>query len=602
MCLHQVPVNGSPQLHLRKLTSGAAGNFRNKKDNIAIPQPDEDVLELEHLKQKTIFDNAENSGEIDSDISDDTTNIGSGTLDNTFEESVNSEDPLPILEKQLELEAGKINTNNNKNDDDTIINNGGINIPGQPEREEEIIIQHRPPHLPSFAKPQQPQQHLKNPIDTAETNNGQQTNNEQFNQEIHELNEKSPSPAKSFYGAARLAFGQNPEIVQPTQSTTTTSTTTHTVNIVASTTPNPDDDDSVIIPENYSNLSSSTGDIMSAVVDEAGASITTATAKNIPYHQNYNNNKDIVEDIFVSELEATKGNVERRSVERTLPKTAETLLKRAESSFDMAQYVFWTGDESGVARAVEEYIEQGLMSRENALKFLREIRMGVDYLQQSYDHRVFAEQKGNDFKKNDNDDLPKTDTHHQSKRVVENNFMELQEKHLPKLQQHHHQHVQQHPTLQKLENQPIKSNLQKTFDEIPTLLRLREITNEQRKENINNDEDDMAGRARLADFVYTEYTLEEVIYQLAKVMFAQSLTHDSGQSQKALQRLTSFLETEGELGRISPSLQKKILDVLLAALSDTLANHPELLATARANLGKTFHQIQDNSFESIMKH
>lgn len=28
----------------------------------------------------------------------------------------------------------------------------------------------------------------------------------------------------------------------------------------------------------------------------------------------------------------------------------------------MAQYVFWTGDETGVARAVEELIQQGLVS------------------------------------------------------------------------------------------------------------------------------------------------------------------------------------------------------------------------------------------------
>lgn len=30
------------------------------------------------------------------------------------------------------------------------------------------------------------------------------------------------------------------------------------------------------------------------------------------------------------------------------------------SSLDMAQYVFWTGDEEGVARAVEEVIKQKL--------------------------------------------------------------------------------------------------------------------------------------------------------------------------------------------------------------------------------------------------
>lgn len=31
------------------------------------------------------------------------------------------------------------------------------------------------------------------------------------------------------------------------------------------------------------------------------------------------------------------------------------------SALDMAQYVFWTGDEEGVAKAVEEFIRKGLV-------------------------------------------------------------------------------------------------------------------------------------------------------------------------------------------------------------------------------------------------
>lgn len=60
------------------------------------------------------------------------------------------------------------------------------------------------------------------------------------------------------------------------------------------------------------------------------------------------------------------------------------------SSLDMAQYVFWTGDEEGVARAVEEFIQKGLMSRDNAIKLLREISMGIEYLENSYSNRVAA--------------------------------------------------------------------------------------------------------------------------------------------------------------------------------------------------------------------
>lgn len=71
--------------------------------------------------------------------------------------------------------------------------------------------------------------------------------------------------------------------------------------------------------------------------------------------------------------------------------------------------------------------------------------------------------------------------------------------------------------------------------------------------------DDESGRTRVADFISGEYSLEEVIYQLAKTMFEQSLKHASSESQTALQKLTEFIETEGKQGRISPALQKKIL-------------------------------------------
>jgi hypothetical protein len=40
---------------------------------------------------------------------------------------------------------------------------------------------------------------------------------------------------------------------------------------------------------------------------------------------------------------------------------------------------------------------------------------------------------------------------------------------------------------------------------------------------LDEDYEELLDRLRVADFLYTEYSLEEVIYQLAKVMFSQSL-------------------------------------------------------------------------------
>uniref|UniRef100_A0A1B0DKM4 Uncharacterized protein n=1 Tax=Phlebotomus papatasi TaxID=29031 RepID=A0A1B0DKM4_PHLPP len=195
------------------------------------------------------------------------------------------------------------------------------------------------------------------------------------------------------------------------------------------------------------------------------------------------------------------------------------------SAFDMAQYVFWTGDEAGVARAIEELIHENLIGREKAIKLLSEIKMEIEYLQKAYGTRGLTRP----------------------------------------------------PPAPTTMSTPIPSTTSPENESKSEFLsRLRGMATSGQYGNIlesnSVDYDEAAGRLRLADFLYAEYSLEEIIYQLAKVMFSQSLNKGSEHAHIALQRLTEFLESEGNYGRISPSLQKKVLDVLLAALSDTLAD------------------------------
>ncbi|KAL3278920.1 hypothetical protein HHI36_016438 [Cryptolaemus montrouzieri] len=75
----------------------------------------------------------------------------------------------------------------------------------------------------------------------------------------------------------------------------------------------------------------------------------------------------------------------------------------------------------------------------------------------------------------------------------------------------------------------------------------------------DSEYEELLERLRLADFLYTEYSLEEVIYQLAKVMFTQSLTGGNAEAQQALSRFMNFLEQEAEKGHISRVLEKKVL-------------------------------------------
>lgn len=116
----------------------------------------------------------------------------------------------------------------------------------------------------------------------------------------------------------------------------------------------------------------------------------------------------------------------------------------------------------------------------------------------------------------------------------------------------------------KLENNKIPTlspMIANALDKIPSLVKLAEIHRENKNKNQIklSESDENVGRMHLKDFLFGEYSLEEVIYQLAKTMFTQSLNNGSENSQASLQKLIQFLENEGKQGLISPMLEKKVL-------------------------------------------
>lgn len=242
------------------------------------------------------------------------------------------------------------------------------------------------------------------------------------------------------------------------------------------------------------------------------------------------------------------------------------------SAYDMSQYIFWTGDEDGVAKAVEELIDEGLMSRESAIEFLNDIRLGIDYLENTYTLK-------NGETKNVSSRLiliraqsfititsqtipfarltPTTSTSTTESPVDEMpfnynyNYQKFHSFFKPSHKNKVHYEEDEAPTL--------SPAALKALEKLPSLMKLAEVHSFNNKQDSLASYDEEGGRSRVADFLYDEYSLEEVIYQLAKTMFTQSLTHGSEESQSALQKLTQFLESEGKHGRISPALQKKIL-------------------------------------------
>jgi len=108
----------------------------------------------------------------------------------------------------------------------------------------------------------------------------------------------------------------------------------------------------------------------------------------------------------------------------------------------------------------------------------------------------------------------------------------------------------------------------------------------QKKEEVEEEQ-------QLAQLINNEYSLEEIIYQLARILFSHSL-HQVGnpEAEDALKKFADFLEKESQDGKMSPQLQKKVLDVLLMSLFDAMGDHgnPSFsVSKLAADLEKTSH-------------
>ncbi|XP_014293283.1 uncharacterized protein [Halyomorpha halys] len=54
---------------------------------------------------------------------------------------------------------------------------------------------------------------------------------------------------------------------------------------------------------------------------------------------------------------------------------------------ELAEYVFWTGDERGATSAIEDLIQDGTLSREDAIVYLEEIKRDLDIMKRQYQLR-----------------------------------------------------------------------------------------------------------------------------------------------------------------------------------------------------------------------
>ncbi|KAL9892261.1 uncharacterized protein LOC119634392 isoform X2 [Glossina fuscipes] len=503
--------------------------------DLGFPKTDDDVLQLERLRE--LREKKESQPYYHQKKNE----LIADEIPSVVDESPNT---LPELEQQLESAAGETTATPSKAPAETPseaqTNVGGTGI-------------HRPPHL---------QNNDGGKAETVAGGGG----------------EKAKAAAKcrlGMHGAARLMYGQNPEVLPTTTSTsaapaiTTTSTTSTSTSTIAAV-----DAEAAPVEEDKNIEASGVNEDENDKPVESEATEMPAVSSNEPVHLNpmrpmkaerKPNKEDeparqLIGDVIIDETAPLRKSASRRSVPTMSSKTAESLLKHANgqySSFDMAQYVFWTGDEAGVARAVEELIHRDAMSREEALKFLHDIRMGIEYLQKSYANRIFPEEiHHNTVKKSF---MPTTTTTTTTTTTA-----------LP--------YVKLEQNLQETDSENL--NLAKTLDSISLWHKLQALNNEDGQDLADLDASETR-HSKITDCEHKEYNLEEIIYKLARIMFTQSLTHGSDEAQKEIQKLTEFLEREHKLGVIPVDLEKKVIHVLLQALSDTLTDKPELWPAAQ---------------------
>ncbi|XP_023940799.1 uncharacterized protein LOC112047791 isoform X2 [Bicyclus anynana] len=251
------------------------------------------------------------------------------------------------------------------------------------------------------------------------------------------------------------------------------------------------------------------------------------------------------------------------------------------SPLDMAEYVFWTGDERGVTTAIEDFLQEGMMTKEEAIAFLQEIKFNLEYLRAHYSQNLKAAEEYAQQEKLRNFVLEQNAKEYQYRPVTLQSFPFGGSPDI--MRSIAGKNWDMNNNLAALPPMPVSSEfrpepVKRSYD--PMLQTNIISTSDYDRDGpiISEEEyEEMMEKLRAADTLYTEYTLEEIIYQLAKMMFSQSLAREPTSARAATQRFMSFLELEAERGQLSRTIQKKVLDVMMAALTDTISDHPELL-------------------------
>lgn len=334
---------------------------------------------------------------------------------------------------------------------------------------------------------------------------------------------------------------------------------------------------------------------------------------------------------------------------------------------DLAEYILRTGDEEGVAMAVEELLRQGMMTREEAIVYLQDVKAEINYIraQQEKLRKIQELREAINMKKKDEfkaqrrlgealgtremDHPPKIPVAAKSSQKAgqaPSSKVAAAEKPKPP--------VAKPATTKEVtsqgsskaggsskaagsssasaaaktsssgedKNKALASQHQASASSSGTeaqkrggerlmmpgglapgklsVLELERLGEEQRVRSAQQQaEDDVMGALKKlrGSSLYDEYTLEEIIYWLAKDMFAHSIVKGDQSAEEALARFANFVETEVSQNKLSGEVEKKVLDIMLAALVDMLREFPSAQYS-----GPVSNQLPQRLFPEATEH
>lgn len=270
---------------------------------------------------------------------------------------------------------------------------------------------------------------------------------------------------------------------------------------------------------------------------------------------------------------------------------------------DLAEYILRTGDEEGVAIAVEELLRQGMMSREEAIVYLQDVKAEMNYIraQQEKLRKIQELREAISMKKKDElkaqhrlgegfglrEHPPKAPTKAPQKAPQAG----LAEKSSSTKAAASKEVAPQSSAPAAKENKAVppaahatdaaKKSKAARVDSSGSEAQKREAAANNKlgvlerlgEEQRQQEADGLLRRLR-GPSPYDEYTLEEIIYWLAKDMFAHSIVKGDQSAEEALARFANFVETEVSQNKLSGEVEKKVLDIMLAALVDILREFP----------------------------